>query len=483
MVDLALRTGSPDRFSPCPYEGYAGFFLKNSNGVSNMIELLDNELDFNSLKSPVTYNGGEPLPMEDEQCKKAAYYLLEMRMEGVRKNNKGGFKAEQYRFKDATVTQDDDGDLEVATDRITTRAEINVREYKQDIQKLPYLLKRLYSLGIQEGIHIISLIIAYEYVKKYVPGHIPTVGNVHSRPIYKLTPSGDIFKVNGEYVQVHYSGKYYLWAFPWISGLKTNKNKIADINRDNELFMDAKELVYICNKYGVDLADEDPSLYTKEYIDNLVVSYVTTSREYILGKRRSIIPKYIWDSVRIEDYNKPIELPKKSESTHQQIVDKYKLMFNLTTNSDVVNKLRNSTVDMNEIETVVTCMCYIMNRPVLNVRELITIDGFLYTSKGSIVEFPCRFLTKRQDVATTDTFLVNTLGYLVRVADNGKDVIRIMNTYRASVFLKTFIKVATTRRVPFTEMYRHYIDIIDNMPDIDTPYGTWEVLHENSIEY
>lgn len=481
MVDLASRSGAPDRFSPCPYEGRLGFFLKNSSrSISSMVNLLDNEKDFSSLNNPVTENNGEPLPMEDKNCELAAYAYLEMRMEGIRKNNKGGLKEEAKKYKDAQTVTGEDGDITTTTDSIEMASEIGSFEYSKDVKKIPYLIRRLYTLGELEGIHIISLIIAYEKAKKYIT-KMPSVGDVHNFPVYKLKVDGDILKVNGECSQVPYNGKYYLWAFPWISGGTTNKKKESDIIRDKEYFEDAKELVYLCHKYGVDLADEDPTVYTKDFIDNLVVTYVTNSRKYITGRHRSLIPSYVWDSIKVEDYNTEIAITEDVKETHKSILHKYKMMFNITQDAEVTATLRNGNIDNEQIESILTSLSYVLGQELVNVNTMITSEGFVCDKYGNVIEVPCKYLTKRNDLATQDTFVINTLGYLVRIPENGKDASRIMTISEALEYIKYYIMTATKLKVPFDKMWKDYITIIDNLPPMTTPYGTWRELNESSV--
>ena len=300
LRDIASRSGSPNEDSPCPYMGEAKWFYDQTKNVSrDMLSKLDNFSDFNSIEKHV-----QPGPYDKDLPKTGSalkYFegltdefgmvisdpidvswvksYLGNIMFSIKKYDKGGFKEEERKYGMARAVMDSEGedgeDLIESSDLITQNKSFEFRDTLDYINKLPFLVKRLYECGREHNIHMFSLIIAYEKAKKKLKGR-PQPASVLANKVYKLNFDGSIATRNGEldYITEN-KGDFAKWAYPWISGKKKELR--------GRYYKNLQELLGICAALKIDLSKEDPLLYTQEFIDSLTVTYIETNKEFLIG--------------------------------------------------------------------------------------------------------------------------------------------------------------------------------------------------------
>ena len=160
----------------------------------------------------------------------------------------------------------------------TDNSEYSEFEIQEAKAKVPYLIKRMYDKSMELGVHLISLIIAYERAKaKVYATNYKRKRDILVMPRHYLAEG--VYSMNGD-------GTI---GYRYDENANSGGNREFDrgkawLNTDSESRRDASELIHCYEIMGIDIRDEDPKIYTKDLVNRMVVSYVTSNVDYVMRK-------------------------------------------------------------------------------------------------------------------------------------------------------------------------------------------------------
>lgn len=441
LRDLASRSGSPDEDSPCPYPGEAEWFFNYTRKVSgDMLSKLDNFPDFNSIEKhvqPGQYvkdlpKTGSALKyfegLKDEfgmiisdpiDVSWVKSYLGNI-MYNINVYDRGGFKEEKRRYGMARAVMDSEGedgeDLIESSDLITQGRSGEFRDTLEYMNKLPYLIKRLHECGREHNIHMMSLVIAYEKAKKRLASR-PQPASVLANKVYKLNFDGSIVTKNGnlDFITEN-KGDFAKWAYPWISGKKRELR--------GRYYKNLQELLGICSALNIDLTNEDPLLYTQEFIDSLTITYIENNKEFLLSNSygQSIIDAL--KSVSREDI---MEIATDVDETkdYNSIIKNKIFQFTSCKGANVSNT-KNRLVSREKLSMFLNAYQQLFSNKQaseygFNPDSIVVYNEFIQDEFGGYLILPAEYLIRKEMVSNNIEFIVHESGTLVML-DAGKEV-------------------------------------------------------------
>lgn len=305
IEDLISRSGSPNKESLSPYNGSYNRALDDivGHGYEGSVQALfraqpdydadkqkpylgekDEEEDNNMMNEFHEYvvEGEEeaeyPRRLEDIDVSHVIHYLNNI-LYGVKYN--AGNSIRSYKRDNPTtmvLTGSDDEVVEEKDMLIDNDTDIySSYEVHEAKCKVPYLIRRLHDKSVDIGVHLISLIRAYERAKDVVQlGNYNRKRNITVQPrhildegVYSMSEDGSIGNMFSE--DANKNDRAFKRGRAWLF-------------EESETRQDANELLHCYEILGIDIRDEDPRIYDKSYVDKLVVAYVTSNIDYVMRK-------------------------------------------------------------------------------------------------------------------------------------------------------------------------------------------------------
>jgi hypothetical protein len=307
IVDLALRNGSPERGSTCPYNGRARFVYEQTKDFAgSVIGLLSKPAtaDYNAHKQkpvPGPYRQRDSAEVErtveyltklEDIDASWVYKYFENAVIGIKINAMNSIKEERKKHQEQRTFEDMEGDLVSEADLLIEKPKYSYVDVLSWKEKVPYIIKRLHEKSKSCGVSIMSLLIAYERVLRANPGKDPKPTQVLEEGVYKMEKSGKIslrIMIN--------KGPFHDHAMKWIRGQEGHVDSYLK---------DAMELLDICERLDIDIRNEDAEEYQEDYINSLTVLYITKNRDFFSSQSRSLNTAVLKElkQVVLDDYNK-----------------------------------------------------------------------------------------------------------------------------------------------------------------------------------
>lgn len=379
----------------------------------------------------------DPNRLEDIDESWVCAYFEDM-LVGIKKNTDNSLN--QYERETITKTLYFDNESGSVSDPSEHRAEkldYSATEMTRWREKLPYILKRLHERSKEVKIHLLSLVFAYEkaraeaiaYERKIKPSHIL------DKNVYAMNPNGTIGLVLKE--NKHTTHEYLAW--------------IRGEGERDEYFENVLELVYICERLGIDLKKESAFDYQEEYINGLIITYVTANREI-----RNRINKDVYaglKNISLKDFGK-----KKKENTaleYHKLVRRKANQFLYSVAPDIV-KFRDNRNIHHEMPLLVRQLANISKTNEIITKNTSLDDGFYLDPNGNYLTvdvkaiftmFPLRFYRA----------LIHSSGFLVLITGD------------ISMFYIDYTKA----RAYLADVYKGTISE-ETRYENKTKFGTWE---------
>ena len=450
IQDLALRSGSPTQESLSPYEGkydvVAEMFRSSYDGSLSV--LLASQPDYDADKQK-PYRGkrtdeadenmnnefkdcnpmSEDIPeyprrLEDIDISHVTRYLHNV-IYGARFNANNSVKAYARNTQTTLTLQDNEGEyIEEKDLLIDDTGDYSAYELQEAKNQLPYYIRRLHDKSKEIGIHLISLMRAYERAKDLVE-----IENLNRKHMISVRPQHLISE-----------GVYFMGADGTIGALcpvDANKNSrafqaaYAWLSSDSPTRRDANMLLNCFEMLGIDIRRESPLLYTKDYVDKLVVTYVTSNVDYLTrssdNDKHSKYSSYgfvksIYNQLKdlpLEAYEEYSKVSVMSEDDEAQTAMR---IFIDTPNVPDSDKYRSENmVAQEQMKLYNACKMVIhyyneRNKTVINLDRYDCYDGFFFSRTGNPLILDLGYLMKGVSPNMPVYFLLNCNGYLVRCA-------------------------------------------------------------------
>lgn len=378
IVDLISRSGSPNQDSLSPYDGYSSEVLKQfPNFQGDVAELLSKEADYEASKQKpqvgpyVKDRVGNPsdylTKLEDIDSSWVYQYTLN-KLVGLKLQRAGGVKEFENNNKEIYITTMDDG-TEISESEVLTITsdDYSPEQISKATAKIPYILKRLHEKSKVVGIHLLSLIIAYERAKVYTPpGKIPKPSQIIHQGVYYMSPygtAGDLVHISAN------SGKVFPPANKWVRG---------EPEYQDSYYTNMLELLDICDIAGIDLKKENPLTYQEEFIDKLVVSYIERNREYVQRKHKGF-NRNVLDALKnisLDAYDQEAKEAQKGPDRETLILNTMQRFAEINVSSIHKDQLRPEAV-----AKFITYYNY-LTRSEFDMNHLLTNEGFLFLTKS-----------------------------------------------------------------------------------------------------
>lgn len=145
--------------------------------------------------------------------------------------------------------------------------------------ELPYLLKILQIGSERYGAHLLSFIIAMEKAYKNMP-------DKKFRMMPKDFTNIGVYRVNNQgYIGTLFDIKENTYTYNANRGFRAAvawATQIQDKGKIKDIYYDAyRRLLKVSEILEVDLADEDPKQYDKDFVENAVCLYLASNEEFI----------------------------------------------------------------------------------------------------------------------------------------------------------------------------------------------------------
>ena len=477
IEDLASRNGSPTKDSVCPYEGQGEWFRKMSRGtIGNMLAKLRYQDDFN----PDSIHPDEnEYVKREEKLEKYNTRLEDIHpswvlkhlgwmMHRVRNSKDGGFSSDKEGNKEQMSVADADGDLVELADLIVEEDEISIPKFDEYKREIPYLVRRLQTYGASYGIHMMSLIIAYERVKAQ---RIENIKNTEFLKfnVYKANSMGALKETSDGkgYLKVmsNTDKSFSQWAFKFITR-KTDEFV-------NSYYWDYIKLLDICRTLKIDLSKEDPLEYTYEFLEDMVVTHISNNKEYMSrgGKAVNIVKQAI-AGLCLDDYDRK-ETETVEEMSFKEKIDYSRAKFNLSENKLITDfrSQRNEEI----VNSFLSRYRYIYKDvpSKLDSKEHIINDGFVCDKHMNPLIFNTKALTQKELLHTRGFFMIHISGFLVAIT--GLDTCGFLPMNLACRYLDVLLPQAMEYYKP-AEIEYNLVQLIHSIKAKfgNDAYGTWK---------
>ena len=449
VEDLVSRSGYPNSESLSPYQGKYDEIRRDLANIAydgSVSAMFSSQPDYDADKQKpyegaredsdddmcheyATYNAsGEieseyPRRLEDIHPSHVIHYLYNVAY-GVKYNASNSIRSYN---KDNPTTKTligneeevvEEKDLLLNTDdSIYTQQEIHEAK-----TKVPYLIRKLHDKSIELGVHLISLLIAYERAKEVVNvSNYVKKNNITVRPRHLLA-----------------EGVYAMGSDGNIAGLfeeDANKNSRAFmrgrdwLSEPSDTRKDANELVHCYEVLGIDIKTEDPATYVQSYVDKLVISYVTSNVDYVMRKNDSIKQKMYTSFGYMKNISKKLrDLPLETYTEYaniqqvqdEDIADNAIRIYIDSPNFSETEKFRYEYSTVQEQTHIdIACARFVdfynqIVHTTIDLRKYHCCDGFFYSRDDKpLVLDMTGFIT---DPLYSTLCLLNSNGYLVACA-------------------------------------------------------------------
>lgn len=331
-VDLILSNGSPTEQNLSPYDGMQEILYKQKTArysFDSMLQYIESQPDYNSVKQapcpgcwvpPAQKDPSAPVLHRLEDIDASwVYKYLENVVIGY-KINDGGLRQFNYSASELDIKSNGEGDefdpqefmLEDSGETLTlARAKA----------RLPYLLYSLQTLSETTGVHILSLVIAYQKAKESGVDVVkPQM--LLSNGVYRMNADGsvgDLFRDSAnsqlqfpqavDFITGKMDNPNYSWICTSRADAMTNDKITATRALYKGKYTLIRELLQVCDALHIGLTQEDPRRYDKEYVSNLVQVLIPKNRDYLKGRRsRNRMVMESLRAVKKEDYDLEVQV-------------------------------------------------------------------------------------------------------------------------------------------------------------------------------
>ena len=215
--------------------------------------------------------------MEDIRSEYLEDYLANLVFTVYKRSGSGGALDYDYNhcLQPTLLSVEDDSYTELAD----LQLQGNVNDYSESAkayakEQLPYVIKRLHNLSKYCGIHMLSMISAYQRAKEenlrkqYAGSTMLLKKNaVIAKGVYKCDRDGNI----GSRIDVANKNKRAAEMFDWLEG----NSSIYPAYREDYL-----NFVQYCKMLNVDLLNDDFTKYDKDFVEGLVCTTLTPNKQY-----------------------------------------------------------------------------------------------------------------------------------------------------------------------------------------------------------
>jgi len=297
-------------------------------------------------------------------------------------------------------------------------------EYLQWQEKIPYYLKRFQNLSIKTGIHILSLIIAYEKAKVKKGSSQPKPSEILSMNFYKMNKDGSI----GEVVMdnKHNAAAALLWIREGVAPNWENAESYYD---------EMLDFSSICRRAKIDLASEDPHRYTKEFMSNLVVTYIASNKEACKRLNPNVVEGL--KSLSMNKFGKAVAPEKKKTLDFQSMAVTKKLAFFSTIEEDI-EYAREKINKHSEMVTLVMQVKALSGIDFDGVTDKTRTDhGFYIDKRGNYMILPVKVLFNNKKNTYIHLFaMIHCSGYLILIDDS--DTLTYLTLSRAKEYIRDY---------------------------------------------
>ena len=307
LAELASRSGStPDDGSHLsPYKGEFEFVCQQAPadiGPRFIIDKLNDDSlipDYNASKSGAKtdiphyvgarHEEGFEMFLERTDSSWIHAYLLQQII-SIKINNRGGIVEARRATQEDRPFYDEEGNLTYMSELLNEEDNTSGNDISGARAMLRYCLKFLHRQSQEYGVSFISLLISLEHYRNQLKPNVDQMLSNH--PVWAVD------KQTGDLSHTLSTSANHNAQFPRaLAAVQTPGTPIFDV---------AQKLRQTCDVLGVSLADEDPSIYTSEFINNLVVSTITSNRDY--GSQRNPNVLSALTTASISDVTKDMEL-------------------------------------------------------------------------------------------------------------------------------------------------------------------------------
>jgi hypothetical protein len=318
ILDLALRSGSPDREAVCPYNGRRNDFMHNLAGDARYAHMeslpfLDMQADFLSEKvKPISIHTSRTkeefdaiqnynVNLEDID-ESWVYKYFDNIMYRLKEHNANTVKKAASLIEETNWWADteDSGVIHTEKDDQIRETNYSALDLMKWSEKIPYLLRRLHERSKECSIGIFSLLVSYEKIRKKREHN---VGTAREAKASEVLAAGVYFMNKQGFLTTRVlenKGNKWNPIWRWIQG--------RDGFRD-DYFYNAMELLDILDRLEIDIKNEDPFNYQEDFISKLDVSHIIDNRDFMLQGRNFLNKKSIQELKRmpLENYGRVVE--------------------------------------------------------------------------------------------------------------------------------------------------------------------------------
>lgn len=455
-VDLISYSGLPQEGRLSPYHGLLD---ETTRQLSRRVwsASIDHLIKYLSETNRPDYNADDQKPIKGKKyCKRtkeerAADTDYARRLEDIDESwvhsyvidaiigfniDSNGFTTDLSTCGEATIFPDSEGNLLTSAYLESTSNDDIVDEIELACDKLPYLIKQVYYISIKYGISMFSMYGAY--LANIELGNIPPKPrHILSYPIYRVDSAGNtttlVPPATGNKEPV------FQRAMEFILGR----------NGDTESYAILQEFGSVLKTLNITLSYEDPTVYNKEYMDNLVVTYVEKNKKFLW--KGKYYDQKVMDSLgamSVSDWNTAVSTGLMDNQDTSSFVSRLTSTMSISTEMMPINDLREligryaftdpgcklTPVQYHALTNTFIDVDYDLNATLECFSQY---EGFLALDSTS----PYRFKLGNLFSNITGDWLINVNGFAVLVS-NTKYTKRI-NLYRALEVLR-----ANNGRVP-----------------------------------
>ena len=275
IEDLITRDGPPTRDSFSPFEGKQEAFRKQFAGEWAARYKFKDFMAYQTkdFEPNVKFGDGfytlEDCFVNGIELPGVAQYIDNIAT-GYKKNNTSPAIANRDWQTWTRVNPDDDSEdeekyLVQRNDEMMSNA-----DYEELLREIPYVLKTIWSYSKRYKAHLISFALAYQDI--ILNKHkMVTVTDFADYVTYYMSDKGDIKR------------RFY----------HSDDNKYVIYPAATKIFINPTQHVAefeVCQKYlkilkilGIDYRDEDPLVYTNQFMESLVCTYLPSNNEYFVN--------------------------------------------------------------------------------------------------------------------------------------------------------------------------------------------------------
>lgn len=257
---------------------------KNWSSKYTLDQILRNAKDFDADKAKSTDDADERSYRARERV--GAYFtrIEDIPVEDIHeyaksviigfKLNNDGMRQYEKNFTAATAMIDEEnGAIVYSTDLEEIEIEHSVEDILEAKAQLPYLLKMLQKGSEQMGASLLSFIIAMAKFFSANPKGRMTAGDYVAQGVYTVDGRGRLgrkFTISDN-TNTSSTVRGFRVAVAWATGQ----------NKEDQYYKIYQRLLQVCDVLGIDLANEDPTMYDQDVISRAVCVYMATNEEYV----------------------------------------------------------------------------------------------------------------------------------------------------------------------------------------------------------